>query len=46
MVINEEGKLLGLPLNMDATVIFRAHYPDSNDYIVGDALVCSEKQIL
>ena len=46
MVINEEGKLLGLPLNMDATAIFRAHYPDSDDYIVGDALVCSDEQIL
>ena len=46
MVINEEGKLLGLPLNMDATVIFRAHYPDSNDYILGGALVINKKQIL
>ena len=46
MVINEEGKLLGLPLNRDATAIFRAHYPDSDDYIVGDALVCSDEQIL
>lgn len=46
MVINEEGKLLGLPLNMDATAVFRAHYPDSDDYIVGDALVCDNEQIL
>lgn len=46
MVVNEEGKLLGLPLNMDATAVFRAHYPDSEDYIVGNALVCDYEQIL
>ena len=46
MVINEEGKLLELPLNIDATVRFRAYYPNSDDYIVGDALVCDNEQIL
>lgn len=43
MLINEEGKLAGLPLNVEATRLFlveRAGY----DVIVGDALVCANEQ--
>lgn len=46
MVINEEGKLISLPLNPSASRIFRAHRPSSGDFIVGDVLVCKTEQIL
>lgn len=45
MVVNEEGKLDGLPFNFEATKMFLLHYPESNDFIVGDVLVCSNEQI-
>ena len=41
MVINEEGKLHGLPRNDKATEL----YNNPNDEIVGDALVCSNQDI-
>ena len=40
MVVNEEGKLKGLPVNDEATKLV-----GYNDVIVGDVLVCSRKQI-
>jgi hypothetical protein len=43
MVVNEEGKLDELPLNVRATEIIRKY--DSIDTIVGDALVCPSKLI-
>ena len=46
MVINEEGKLMNLPLNRDATSI--AHWRGrllEGDYIVGPALICHKSQI-
>lgn len=47
MVVNEDGKLNGLGYNANATAVLEgyAQYP-SNDYIVGDALVCNRNQIL
>lgn len=47
MVVNEEGKLNGLDFNMNATTVLEnyAQCP-TNDYIVGDALVCGRNQIL
>lgn len=44
MVINEEGKLLGLPMNLTATGIYydAFGYPDS---IVGDVLLCKSNQV-
>lgn len=38
MVLHEEGKILNLPLNRDATVL-SGLYPD--DVIVGDVLLCN-----
>jgi hypothetical protein len=35
--INEEGKLIGLPLNTIASVILK---PRLDDYIVGNAIIC------
>ncbi|MCM1302198.1 MAG: DUF3846 domain-containing protein [Alistipes senegalensis] len=45
MVVNEEGKIDGLDYNRAATLVFRKNYPDSDDYIVGDVLVCDNEQI-
>lgn len=39
MVVNEEGKLLGLPRNTKATQMYPL------DIIVGDVLVCHSNQI-
>ena len=38
MVVNEEGRLKGLPLNHKASILY-------NNLIVGDVLVCEFKQI-
>lgn len=43
MLINEEGKLEGLPLNAEATRLFLVER-DGYDVIVGDALVCDNDQ--
>ena len=44
MVVNEEGKLMGLPVNIKATreVVMSG----INDIIVGDVLICDDNQIL
>ena len=39
MVINEEGKVDGLPLNLKATDIYAL------DFIVGDVLVCKSNEV-
>lgn len=41
MVINEEGKLLNLPYNTIATEAYRLAFQPTNDFIVGDALICT-----
>lgn len=38
LIVNEEGKLQGLPINYRATQIFRDRYPQVPDVIVGDVL--------
>jgi hypothetical protein len=43
MIINEEGKLSGLPLNMTATII-SGLLP--HDVIVGNALICGKDLVL
>ena len=45
MVVNEEGKLITLSFNLEASRIFCAHHPASKDFIVGDVLVCNNNQI-
>lgn len=37
-ILNEEGKLFGLPVNVRATQIFRDRYPNVQDVIVGDVI--------
>lgn len=39
MVVNEEGKLLGLPINAKASAIY------GYDTIVGDVLICNDDEI-
>ena len=45
MVVNEEGKINDLAYNSAATRIFKENHPSVLDYIVGDVLVCDNKQI-
>ena len=40
MVLNEEGKLCGLPLNITATNIVKNNSNYFNDYIVGNVIIC------
>ena len=42
--LNEEGKLYNLPYNNKATDILRAAFR-TNDFIVGDVLVCNDEEI-
>lgn len=44
MVVNEEGKLLDLPINLSATRLYRL-FTRVGDYIVGDVLICDKFQI-
>lgn len=41
LLCNEDGKMKGLSINEKATAIFKQYYPTTNDFIVGDALICS-----
>ena len=44
MIINEEGKLMGLSFNSTATKIFHENYPHlQHDTICGDAIILSGK---
>lgn len=45
MVVNEEGKLNRLPFNSLATNALRLVYPQSDDIIVGDVLICKLSEI-
>lgn len=40
MVVNEEGKLLGLPYNAIATEVYCMAFQPHRDIIVGDVLLC------
>lgn len=44
MVINEDGKLLNLPINVVATRVYRASR-NIYDIIVGNVLICNNKEI-
>lgn len=45
MVINEMGKVIGLDINKKATELYRKAHPESDDFIVGNALICSKNEI-
>lgn len=44
MVANEEGKLEHLPVNVEATIIFRRVY-GPGDTIVGDVFICKSSEL-
>lgn len=44
MVVNEEGKLMGLPFNYFATIRFLNEFTRM-DHIVGDVLICRFDEI-
>ena len=46
MVVNEEGKLIGLPFNLNATIVYHFSTNKIDEHIVGDVLVCPKEQIL
>ena len=39
LIMNEEGKLQGLPINTSATEIWLANFPNFPDVIVGDVVI-------
>ena len=41
LIINDEGKLLGLEMNVIASAI----YGRLDDFIVGDAIYCSDEEV-
>ena len=45
MVVNEEGKLIGLPFYLMATEAYRLATQPNNDTIVGDVLLCDVNQV-
>jgi hypothetical protein len=46
MVMNEEGKLMGLPNNNEATnVLMELKAIASDDYVVGDVLICNLREV-
>ena len=45
LVFNEEGKLKDLPINTEATRIYRKNHSGSMDMIVGNAILCSKNEI-
>lgn len=44
LIVNEEGKLRGLPMNYRATLYYKMHIRTS-DFIAGDALLCDINQV-
>lgn len=45
MVLNEEGKLIGLPGNETASMIYNAQFGRSVDHVCGRVLLCDSDMI-
>ena len=51
LLLNEEGKLMGLPLNPEATALWRAHFTKDkymfghDDFVVGPAMVITKQAL-
>ena len=51
LIINEEGKLIGLPLNPEATALWRATFDNDNyvtgrkDFVVGPAMLIKKQAL-
>lgn len=52
MVVNDNGKLTGLPVNLQASRVWQHEYPiekyphNNDQTIVGDVIVCDSKMVL
>ena len=51
LLLNEEGKLMGLPLNEEATALWRTHFTKEthafgyDDFVVGSAMVIQKNAL-
>lgn len=45
MWLNEDGKSMGLPINVGATGLFLMAHTFSSDVIVGDVLICAPGEV-
>ena len=45
IVVNEEGKLKGLPVNQIATEAYCMRFQPYGDIIVGDVVLCNKKMV-
>ena len=51
LIVNEEGKLMNLPLNPEATALWRATFDNDNyitgrkDFVVGPAILIKKKAL-
>ena len=51
LIVNEEGKLMGLPLNPEATLLWRATFDNDNfitgrkDWVAGPAILIKHKAL-
>jgi len=51
LIINEEGKLIGLPINEDATKLWKDTFDNDNyitgrdDFVVGNAILIKKKAL-
>ena len=51
LIINEEGKLMGLPLNPEATALWRATFDNDNfitgrnDFVVGPSILIKKQAL-
>ena len=51
LIVNEEGKLMGLPLNPEATTLWRATFDNDNyitgrkDWVAGPAILIKKKAL-
>ena len=51
LLLNEEGKLMGLPLNLEATAIWKDTFDNDNyitgrkDYVVGPAILIKKQAL-
>lgn len=44
-VVNEEGKLKGLPVNDEATLVYQRVWNSTADYLVGDVIYVSASEL-
>ncbi len=45
VLCNEDGKMLGLPVNIKASLIWKKYYRGAAQFLVGNVLICDPKLI-